>query len=60
YKTLRDHPSTSADLVVLAQLAGVPLTVFAVDYPCVRVTSEHDLALVESLLRQREPEASSS
>jgi 2-C-methyl-D-erythritol 4-phosphate cytidylyltransferase len=59
YKTLRDHPSTSADLVGLAQLAGVPLTVFAVDYPAVRVTSEHDLAIVESLLRQRESESSS-
>lgn len=58
-RTLRDHPSTSADLVGVAQMAGVPLTVFDADYPCVRVTSEHDLAIVESLLRQREIESSS-
>jgi len=58
YKTLRDHPSTSADLVDVAQMAGVPLTVFDVDYPCVRITTEHDLAIVESLLRQRESERS--
>lgn len=53
------HRSDAHDLVALAQLAGAPLTAFDVDYPCVRVTSEHDLAIVESLLRQRESESSS-
>lgn len=47
------------DLFALIGLAGVPLATFDVDYPCVRVTSEHDLAIVESLLRQRESERSS-
>lgn len=47
------------DLVSVVQAAGLPITVFDVDYPCVRVTSEDDLAIVESLLRQRESESSS-
>lgn len=47
------------DLFALIGLAGVPLATFDVDYPCVRVTSERDLAIVESLLRQRESERSS-
>lgn len=55
----RDQPTTTADFVDVAQMAGLPLATFAVDYPCVRVTSEHDLAIVESLLRQRESERSS-
>jgi hypothetical protein len=45
------------DLVALTRLAGVPLTVFDVDYPTVRITSEDDLAIVETLLIQRESEA---
>jgi hypothetical protein len=45
------------DLVALTRLAGVPLTVFDVDYPTVRITSEDDLAIVETLLVQRESEA---
>lgn len=48
------------DLFALIGLAGVPLTTFDVDYPCVRIASEHDLAIVESLLRQRESERSST
>jgi len=45
------------DLVALTRLAGVPLTVFDAGYPAVRITSEDDLAIVETLLRQRESEA---
>jgi hypothetical protein len=45
------------DLVALAQLAGIPLTVFDADYPTVRITAEADLAIVEALLSQRESEA---
>ncbi len=45
------------DLVALAQRAGAPLTVFDVDYPTVRVTTEADLAIIEALLSQRESEA---
>ena len=45
------------DLVALAQLFGVPLTVYDSDYPGVRVTAEADLALVETLLRERMLEA---
>ena len=48
------------NLVALTRLAGVPVTVFDAGYPAVRVTSEDDLAIVETLLRQRESEASPS
>lgn len=47
------------DLFALIGLAGVPLATFDVDYPCVRVTSERDLTIIEALLRQRESERSS-
>lgn len=47
----------ATDLIALAQLAGVPLTTFDAGYPAVRVTSEDDLAIVETLLRQRPLEA---
>ena len=46
------------DLIALIRRADVPLTVFDANYPCVRVTSEHDLSIVESLLRRREMESS--
>lgn len=46
-----------ADLVALAQIFDVPLTVYDIDYPGVRVASEADLALVETLLRERALEA---
>jgi 2-C-methyl-D-erythritol 4-phosphate cytidylyltransferase len=50
------HPE-DYDLVTLAQLFGVPLTVYEIDYPGVRITSQADLALVETLLRERTLEA---
>lgn len=46
-----------ADLVALAQVFDVPLTVYDIDYPGVRVAAEADLALVETLLRERALEA---
>lgn len=46
-----------ADLIALAQLFDVPLTVYAIDYPGVRVAAKADLALVETLLRERALEA---
>ncbi len=54
-----DSPSApTPDLVMLAQWAGAPLTAFDAGYPSVRVTSEDDLAILETLLAQRQPEAS--
>jgi 2-C-methyl-D-erythritol 4-phosphate cytidylyltransferase len=50
------HPAAH-DLVTLARLTGAPLTVYEAGYSGVRVTSEADLAIVETLLRQRSPEA---
>jgi 2-C-methyl-D-erythritol 4-phosphate cytidylyltransferase len=51
------HRSDANDLVALAQLSGVPLTVFDAGYPAVRLTTERDLAIIETLLTQRESEA---
>ena len=45
------------DLIALARLAGAPLTAYEAGYPGVRVTSEADLAILETLLSQRSPEA---
>lgn len=50
------NSSVSDDLVALAKLAGAPLATFDAGYPTMRVTSEDDLAIVETLLRQRESE----
>lgn len=61
WRLLESHdPADANDLLALAQRAGAPLAVYAVEYPCFRVTSEDDLAIVETLLRQRESEASPS
>jgi 2-C-methyl-D-erythritol 4-phosphate cytidylyltransferase len=51
-------PSTTDpnDLVALLRSSGAALTVYDADYPCVRVTSEDDLAIVETLLSQRKSE----
>jgi 2-C-methyl-D-erythritol 4-phosphate cytidylyltransferase len=52
-----DPASTAAhDLIAFAQLAGAPLTVFDAGYPGVRVTNDADLAIVETLLSQRQSE----
>lgn len=45
------------DLVTLAQRAGVPLVAFDAGSQSLCVTSEADLAIVETLLSQRPPEA---
>lgn len=47
----------SHDLVSLLRLAGAPIAVFDPGYPAVRVNSEDDLAIVETLLLQRLAEA---
>ncbi len=55
----RHSPSSSIpdDIVALAQLAGVPIIIYDTGYPAVRVNSEDDLAIVETLLLQRLSEA---
>jgi 2-C-methyl-D-erythritol 4-phosphate cytidylyltransferase len=53
-----DPLSTDAnDLVALTRLADVPITVFDAGYPSLRVTSDDDLAIIETLLTQRQSEA---
>ncbi|HET9109910.1 MAG TPA: 2-C-methyl-D-erythritol 4-phosphate cytidylyltransferase [Ktedonobacterales bacterium] len=54
YDDARHDPN---DLASLLALAGVPITVFDAGYPAVRVNSEDDLAIVETLLLQRLSEA---
>ncbi len=53
------HTETN-DLFSLAQGAGSPLVVFDAAYPCVRIRSDEDLAIVETLLHQQQSEASPS
>lgn len=52
-----DAPLASDGLIALARRLGVPPTVYDIDYPGARVAFEADLPLVETLLRERAPEA---
>ena len=56
-ETAETAPADADDLVALAQRSGAPLSVFAAGFPGVRLTAEDDLALIETLLTQRQAEA---